>query len=56
MSVTMEMRTPKKAELAQMLKAIADMIAVSGNETVSIDLRLTFDPRRKGTAKNERGA
>jgi hypothetical protein len=39
------LRTHQKAELAKVLRAIADWVEICGNETVTIDLKLTFNPK-----------
>jgi len=47
MSVAIDMQTPNKQQLAQVLKAIADMIATSGNDTVTVNLTVTFNPPKR---------
>lgn len=53
MSVHLNVRTPSKKNLAQVLRAFAGMIEDSSNQTVTVCLDVTFNPREKEAEKNE---
>lgn len=44
MSIRINIKSPSKKELAGLLRAIANMIEVSSNQTVTIDATVTFNP------------
>lgn len=46
----MNTKTPKKKEIAKILRAVADWIEASSNQTITIDLNLTFNPCKKEEA------
>jgi hypothetical protein len=47
MSIKINLDTPNKNELAQLLRSIADLIAASNNKSVLIDGAITFQSRKK---------
>ena len=51
MSVHVSLKTPRKKALAEVLRAIARLIEESSNPTVTLELSLRFDPRKKEAEK-----
>lgn len=43
MSIEIHMRTPQKKQMAGIFRAIAEDIEASANETISIDLKVTYN-------------
>lgn len=43
MSIRLNTKTPQKKEIANILRAVADWIEASSNQTITIDLNLTFN-------------
>jgi len=43
MSIDMSIMTPSKEQIAEILKRIADLIVDSANETVTVQLHVTFN-------------
>jgi len=46
MSISISVSTPNKNEIAEVLKAIANWIKESSNETILIDLAVTFEAKK----------
>ena len=51
MSLTIDLKTPWKRQLVDTLHAIATMIEVSGNETITVQLKVTFNPKEDGSVE-----
>lgn len=47
MSLQMNINTPNKKVLAEVLRSIATMIAASTNQTVTVNMTVTFNPCKK---------
>lgn len=47
MSLNISMKSPSKKEISEILNAVSKLIEVSSNETISIDLELTFNKDKK---------
>jgi len=47
MSIQMNISTPNKKPLAELLRAIATVIEISSNQTVSVNATVTFNPCKK---------
>lgn len=47
MSININLNTPNKKGIANILKAIADDIAISSNDTVTVVLEVTFNKSKK---------
>jgi len=50
MSITLNTKTPQKKAIAKILRSVADWIETSGNQTITIDLTLTFNKCKKAEA------
>jgi hypothetical protein len=50
MSINMDLKTPQKKSLANTLRSIAQIIEDSINETVTIELEVTFNAKEKASA------
>ncbi|GAH50550.1 unnamed protein product, partial [marine sediment metagenome] len=47
MSIQMNIITPNKRPLAELLRAIATMVETSSNKTVTVNMTVTFNPRKE---------
>ena len=47
MSIQINMKTPNKKEIADILRAVSESIEVSVNETVEVDLEVVFTVTKK---------
>ena len=47
MSIQINMKTPTKKEIADILRAVSESIEVSVNETVEVDLEVVFTVTKK---------
>ena len=47
MSISINMKTPNKEQLSNMLKSVAGIIEISSNDTVTINLKVDFNIKKK---------
>jgi len=47
MSVHVNLKSPHKKQLANVLRSIGDMIEASGNDTITVTLEVIFNQREK---------
>lgn len=47
MSININVKTPQKREIANLLRSVADMIEGSSNDTVTVTSEITFNKSNK---------
>ncbi len=47
MSINVSIRTPSKKAVSKIVVAIAEMIAISSNETVDVEMQVKFNADKK---------